>query len=84
MVVEQQVDKEMSNVGLEVTKVVDKVVQIVTRNSGFDIYDHVGDNIGCWAIGEVDIYLNGIFNEDIHQYTIYISIVFLNICRIHS
>ena len=57
----------MSNVGLEVTKVVDKVVQIVTRNSGFDIYDHVGDNIGCWAIGEVDIYLNGIFNEDIHQ-----------------
>ena len=77
MVVEQQVDKEMSNVGLEVTKVVDKVVQVVTGNSGFDIYDH--DNIGCWAIGEVDIYLNGIFNEDIHQYTIYISIVFLDV-----
>ena len=42
MVVEQYVDKEMSNVGLEVTKVVEKVVQVVTRNSGFDIYDHIG------------------------------------------
>ena len=81
MVVEQYVDKEMSNVGLEVTKVVDKVVQIVTRNSGFDIYDHVGDNIGCWAIGEVDIYLNGIFNEDIHQYTIYIFPLCFWMCR---
>ena len=79
MVVEQQVDKEMSNVGLEVTKVVDKVVQVVTGNSGFDIYDH--DNIGCWAIGEVDIYLNGIFNEDIHQYTIYIFPLCFWMCR---
>ena len=69
MVVEQQVDKEMSNVGLEVTKVVDKVVQIVTRNSGFDIYDHVGDNIGCWAIGEVMVVIEMVVDDqdEVHR-----------------
>ena len=51
---------EMPNVGYEVTNGVGKVVQEL---QGIWSCDHVGDKIGCWAIGEVMVVIEMVVDE---------------------
>ena len=51
---------EMPNVGSDITNGVGKVVQEL---QGIWSCDHVGDKIGCWAIGEVMVVIEMVMDE---------------------
>ena len=55
MVVEQEVDREVNKLATESAR--------GCRNIGARICDHVGNNMGCWAIGEVMVVIEMVVEE---------------------